>query len=312
MAADILLSLPPNLVNHFHTVAGVSPEEYFCTSDPAGHRVGSGGGTAWLLEECARTEAPDAGFSEWLGRNRRILVHAGGQSRRLPSYAPSGKVLTPIPIFRWERGQKLSQTLLDLQLPLYRRIMEQAPEGMNTMVVSGDVYIRAAEMLPPVPKADVVCYGLWLDATIASNHGVFYSTHADPSRLHHMLQKPTPATLASLLQSGYYLTDIGIWLLSDRAVELLRRRCRADGSDSGEICEYDLYSDFGRALGTAPEVVDAELNALTVAIVPLPGGEFYHYGTSRELISSTLRVQNLVNDQRSILHRDRKPAPMDI
>ena len=135
-----LLSLPPNLVDAFHEVTGLSEKEYFCTSDPIGARLGSGGGTTWLLEECHRNSGDaEADFAEWLSSEKRILLHAGGQSRRLPSYAPSGKILTPVPIFRWERGQKLSQTLLDLQLPLYERIMRSAPEGMHTLIVSGDV-----------------------------------------------------------------------------------------------------------------------------------------------------------------------------
>lgn len=302
-----LLSLPPNLVGCFHDITGLPETEYYCTSDPVGHRLGSGGGTTWILEECHR-ESADASesFETWAAKEKKIIIHAGGQSRRLPAYAPSGKVLTPVPIFRWERGQSLSQTLLDLQLPLYERIMASAPATANTMIVSGDVYIRAAEQLPPVPEADVVCYGLWLDASIAKNHGVFYSTHDAPSTLNHMLQKPSVEQLHSLLQTGYYLTDIGIWILSDRAVELLRRRSRnADGS----LREYDLYSDFGRSLGTDPEITDPELRELSVVIAPLPGGEFYHFGTGREMISSTLAVQNRVNDQREIMHRDRKPHP---
>lgn len=43
--------------------------------------------------------------------------------------------------------------------------------------------------------------------------------------------------------------------------------------------------------------------------MPLQDGEFYHYGTSRELISSTVAVQNLVNDQRAIINRKIKPHP---
>ncbi|MCM1163323.1 MAG: bifunctional fucokinase/fucose-1-phosphate guanylyltransferase [Muribaculaceae bacterium] len=301
-----LLSLPPNLVGSFHEVTGLGFDEYFCTSDPIGSRLGSGGGTTWLLEECHRAWAPDSTFESWLSSRRRILLHAGGQSRRLPAYAPSGKILTPIPIFRWERGQSLSQTLLDLQLPLYERIMEKAPSRLNTMIVSGDVYIRAAEELGPIPDADVVCYGLWLDASIASHHGVFFSRHSSPNVLDRMLQKPSPETLSSLLQEGYYLTDIGVWLLSDKAVELLRRRSR---DENGNLREYDLYSDFGRALGRNPSHPDPELAGLTVEILPLPGGEFYHFGTSREMISSTLAIQNIVNDQREIMHRDRKPHP---
>ena len=53
---------------------------------------------------------------------------------------------------------------------------------------------------------------------------------------------------------------------------------------------YDLYGTFGLALGTHPTLVDAELNGLSVAILPLQGGEFHHFGTSRELVSSTLAV----------------------
>ena len=294
-----LLSLPPNLVDKFHDITGLSRDDYFCTNDPIGHRLGSGGGTSWLLQQCFRhSGATD--FDTWLSAERRILLHAGGQSRRLPAYAPSGKILTPIPVFRWERGQRLSQDLLSLQLPLYEKMMAMAPEGIHTMVVSGDVLIRAAEALPPVPDADVVCYGLWLDASVAKNHGVFVSSRQNPDVLKQMLQKPSMKTLAELQKDHYYLTDIGVWMLSDRAVRLLMAR-----SDK----PYDLYGEFGCALGTHPTIDDEELAQLSVAVVPLPGGEFYHFGTSREMISSTLAIQNRVNDQREIMHHDRKPHP---
>ena len=300
-----LLSLPPNLVNSFHKITGLNTQQYYCTSDPVGHRLGSGGGTTWLLEQCQQAEAPQKSFEEWLEQEPRILLHAGGQSRRLPAYAPSGKVLTPVPVFRWERGQRLSQTLLDLQLPLSEQLMATAPHNMHTMVVSGDVFIRAKGALPPVPQADVVCYGLWLDASVARNHGVFVSDRQTPSVLKKMLQKPSVQTLNQLQQTDFYLTDIGIWILSDKAVTLLRKHSKKQG----EWCEYDLYSEFGCSLGTHPDIIDEELKSLSVAVLPLPGGEFYHFGTSREMISSTLAVQNLVNDQREIMHHDTKPHP---
>ena len=244
-------------------------------------------------------------LAEWLSREKRILLHAGGQSRRLPSYAPSGKILTPVPVFRWERGQKLSQDLLSLQLPLYEQMMQMAPEGIHTMVVSGDVLVRTSQPLQPIPDADVVCYGLWLDASVAKNHGVFVSSRKSPSVLKQMLQKPSIETLNEIQKDHYYLTDIGIWMLSDKAVELLAKKSK-NGDD---IIEYDMYSEFGCALGTNPSKPDNDLLDLKVAIVPLQGGEFYHFGTSREMISSTMRIQNLVNDQREIMHHDRKPHP---
>ena len=294
-----LLSLPPNLVGCFHDITGLSREEYFCTCDPVGHRLGSGGGTTWLLQSCCRSEGT-AGMDEWLSQEKRILIHAGGQGRRLPSYAVSGKVLMPLPVFRWERGQRLSQNLLSVQLPLYEKMMAMAPDSIHTMVVSGDVLIRATQPLQPVPEADVVCYGLWLDASVAKNHGVFVSDRRTPSVLKCMLQKPSVQVLSDLQRDHFYLTDIGVWMLSDRAVRLLMQR---------SVGEYDLYGEFGCCLGTDPTMDDKELRQLKVAIVPLAGGEFYHFGTSREMIASTLRLQDLVNDQREIMHLDRKPHP---
>ena len=300
-----LLSLPPNLVECFHDIEKADRTEWFCTSDPIGSKLGSGGGTAWLLEACRQEMDSDSDFLTWLGKEKRILLHAGGQSRRLPGYAPSGKILTPVPVFRWARGQRLSQNLLSLQLPLYERIMEKAPSSLHTLIASGDVYIRAGQPLQAIPDADVVCYGLWVDPNLAKNHGVFVSSRATPDKLDFMLQKPSVEELGKLMQTHLFLMDIGIWLLSDRAVSLLVKRSHQEG----KLSYYDMYSDFGLTLGEHPRMMDDELNALSVAILPLPGGEFYHYGTSRELISSTLAVQNLVNDQREIMHRKVKPHP---
>ena len=301
-----LLSLPPNVVDCFHEL-GEGGAECFCTSDPIGARLGSGGGTTWLLESCWQAEAVGIPFEEWLGQEKRVLLHAGGQGRRLPAYAPSGKVLTPIPVFRWARGQRLSQDLLSLQLPLYRQILAKAPASLHTLVASGDVYIRCNEPLQEIPEADVVCYGLWVDPNLATNHGVFVSRRETPGVLDFMLQKPSLKELGQLSETHLFLMDIGIWLLSDRAVCLLAKHSKREDRKAWNF--YDLYADFGLNLGRNPRKHDEELNGLSVAILPLPGGEFYHYGTSRELISSTLAVQNLVRDQRAIMQRKVKPHP---
>ncbi len=302
-----LLSLPPNLIHCFHELEEVNHADWFCTSDPIGSKLGSGGGTTWLLQACHQEFAPQDPFSDWIGREKRILLHAGGQSRRLPSYGPSGKILTPIPIFSWERGQKLGQNLLSLQLPLYERIMKQAPAGLNTLIASGDVYIRSEKPLQDIPNVDVVCYGLWVNPSLATHHGVFVSDRKRPEVLDFMLQKPSLEELESLSKTHLFLMDIGIWILSDRAVEVLMKRSLKEGTN--DINYYDLYSDYGLALGEHPKTEDKEINQLSVAILPLPGGEFYHYGTSHELISSTLSIQDKVRDQRKIMHRKVKPNP---
>lgn len=302
-----LLSLPANLVGYFHKLQNADRQEWFCTSDPTDHKLGSGGGTSWLLEKCRENDAPHKPFNDWLKQEKRILLHAGGQSRRLPGYAPSGKILTPIPVFRWATGQCFDQNLLSLQLPLYEKMMEIAPQGLHTLIASGDVYIRNNEPLQEIPQADVICYGLWTDPSIATNHGVFIASRENPDVLDYMLQKPSVKELGQLMATHLFLMDIGIWILSDKAVELLIKRSHS--SSNKEFRYYDLYSDFGLTLGMHPKINDPELNTLSVAILPLPGGEFYHYGTSRELISSTLAVQNRVHDQRMIVQRHVKPHP---
>ncbi|MBR1838291.1 MAG: bifunctional fucokinase/L-fucose-1-P-guanylyltransferase [Bacteroidaceae bacterium] len=308
-----LLSLPPNVVPHFHKLTGLSSDDWFCTADPVGHKLGSGGGTAWLLGEAYAAAQSDTDFFTWLRSEQRLLLHAGGQSRRLPCYAPSGKALTPMPVFRWESGQTIDQTLLDTQLPLYHTILEQAPQNLNTLIASGDVFLRSTQPLPPIPEdVDVVCYGLWADADIASHHGVFLIPRNGSGELDFMLQKPSIEEQRRYVGSHYLLMDVGLWLLSPRAVELLMQKCvKPDGRPNvdSDLLTYDLYSEFGGALGNHPSQPDALLSSLKVCILPLQGGEFYHFGTAPELLSSAMALQNIVRDQRLIIQQHVKAHP---
>lgn len=65
-----LLSLPPNLVQSFHELERVNRTDWFCTSDPVGKKLGSGGGTSWLLEECYNEYSDGATFGEWLEKKK--------------------------------------------------------------------------------------------------------------------------------------------------------------------------------------------------------------------------------------------------
>jgi galactokinase/mevalonate kinase-like predicted kinase len=306
-----LLSLPPNLVESFCSLQNANACEWFVSSDPEGAKVGSGGGTAWLLAQDWQSRFSEQSFDDYLKGNKKIIIHAGGQSRRLPGYAPSGKILTPIPVFRWSRGQRLNQNLLDLQLPLYERIMYIAPDSVNTLIASGDVLINAPVIPSKIPDADVVCLGIWVDPHLASRHGVFFTPREDSSVLDFMLQKPSHHEIENFSDSHLFMMDIGVWILSDKAVHLLMQKCNWNnaGFKNGVPDFYDLYSSFGTGLGIHPSRVDEEIGQLSVAIIPLEGGEFFHYGTSLELITSTERIQNKVQDQRSILHHRIKPHP---
>lgn len=296
-----LLSLPPALARDFAALENRPPPGWFAACDPAGRKLGSGGGAAHLLAEAWRATGGGASFRAWLHESRKLIIHGGGQSRRLPAYAPVGKALLPLPVFRWSCGQRLDQTLLDLHLPDYERVLRHAGPRTAVMVASGDVLPRFARQLPPFPDVDVLGLGLWVTAERAKNFGVFFSPRHAPGELAFFLQKPAPDLIRAHAAEFLHLVDTGMWLLSGRAVGVLMRKCGWDAArqafPGGGAGGYELYSELGPGLGSRPARPDPEITALSAAVLPLPEAEFYHFGTSRQLIESVVALQNRVLDE---------------
>ncbi|HEY5913240.1 MAG TPA: bifunctional fucokinase/fucose-1-phosphate guanylyltransferase [Verrucomicrobiae bacterium] len=295
-----LLTLPARMAEEFEALEGKHPPEWFACADPAGRPLGSGGGTAHVLAEARRATAPGKSFAEWLREGQKLVLHAGGQSRRLPAYAPTGKLLLPIPVFRWSRGQRLDQSLLDLQLPDYERVLAHAGEHFRALVTSGDVLLRFGRELPPIPEADVVGLGMLVSPETARDFGVFFALRSRPSELAFFLQKPAPAKIRDLTPEHLALVDTGMWLLSERAVAVLMEKSGWDAGGErfggGVAGNYELYGDFGLALGTRPTRADPAVSRLTCAVVPLPEAGFYHFGTNAQMLESVSALQDLVFD----------------
>ena len=297
-----LLTLPPRMAEKFESLEERRRPEWVAVSDPPGRPLGSGGGTANLLAEAWRATTPSTSFGDWLRSSRKLILHAGGQSRRLPAYAPTGKLLMPVPVFRWSRGQRLDQSLLDLQLPDYQRVLAHASADTVALVTSGDVLLRFARDLPPFPNADVVGLGMWVTPEKAKDFGVFFSPRRQPTELAFFLQKPPARRIRELAETYRCLVDTGMWLLSERAVAVLMERCgwRTSGFEGVRPQSYELYAQFGLALGTNAHVRDEAVNALSCAVVPLPDAQFYHFGTSEQMIDSVAALQNLVLDESKV------------
>lgn len=299
-----LISLPDRMAASFEALTGRARPHWFACSDPPGRQLGSGGGTAHLLTEAWRQTAKGASFPEWLRASRKLIVHGSGESRRVPAYAVEGKPLMPVPVFRWARGQRLDQTLLDLQLPGYERILGHASSRFAALVASGDVLLRYGHELPPFPAVDVLGLGMWVTPETAKDFGVFFASRQQPQQLALFLQKPSPARIRELGVDHLYLVDTGMWLLSERAIQVLLERCGWDWEgqryQAGGAARYEMYSHFGLALGAAPTLHDPLVASLTSAVVPLPQPEFYHFGTSRQMIASTSDLQHVELDERKL------------
>ena len=91
---DLLLSLPPNMCRQLQHCHPAVADRAFVTHDPPDAQLGSGGGTAHVMAEAWRASSDDSvSFLDWADQQQRIILHGGGESRRLPAYAGAGNCL---------------------------------------------------------------------------------------------------------------------------------------------------------------------------------------------------------------------------
>ena len=126
--------------------SGLLPEvgTALVVADPLGKRVGSGGSTLYCLmrvleAEIQRTGAAANDFSslERILRGLRILIlHAGGDSRRVPAYGPCGKIFSPVPGPSPDEshGDVISM-LFDRLYPVFQNL-PRGPQGAGQVIVA--------------------------------------------------------------------------------------------------------------------------------------------------------------------------------
>jgi len=308
-----LLSLPAVSAERFAEIDADRANTLFVASDPPDRQLGSAGGTAHLLGEAWNAEpaqdgGPSAaeGFQRWLGGSRKLVIHGCGEGRRLPAYAAAGKPLTPIPEVSGVTGQRPDQILLDLLCRSYATFLWHAPAHYRLMITCGDALVRAEGALPEYPDADILIVGLAASPEEAQRHGVMVCSEDEPQRLECFLQKPSATRLREIAATRPFYLDTGIWLLSERAVMVLMRKCgwveEKAAFRNGAAAEYDLFGRFGPLLGESPEEQDPDITALRAAVLPLEDARFYHFGTNRSLIASVNQLQNPSSQQRSFGH----------
>jgi galactokinase/mevalonate kinase-like predicted kinase len=295
-----LVSLPPGMAREFATLERRTTPEWFAGNDPKECPLGSGGGTVHLLVQAWRDSGAGAPFDAWLRERHRVVLHAGGQSRRLPSYAATGKALAPVPVFRWSRGQRVDQSLLDVQLPRFQQVLRHGGADYRILIASGDVLLLFDQHLPQFPSVDILGLGMWATPEQAQHFGTFFCRRSEPDQLAFVLQKPPASRIRELSADHLFLIDTGMWLLSAKAVEQLLLRCGwnadAGGFRQGTPEPFDLYGQLGPSLGSQPTTPDAFFQNLTSAVVALPRGEFHHFGTSRQMIEALSSLQTRVVD----------------
>jgi fucokinase len=307
---------------------GLLPDfrQVLVVTDPGGHRIGSGGSTLLCLMRVLDREFADtpahprtaARIGELLRRLRLMIVHAGGDSRRLPAYGPCGKIFIPVP---GSPAGPLPPTLFDRLLPAFLALPPTPPGQGQVLVTSGDGLLAFDAAGLRFDHTGITALACPAPPDKASKHGVFVAVNGHVERY---LQKPSVETQHSagaIDAAGLTALDMGVMSFDAEAIQRIFAAFEVAPSPAGPLTwsdpmrerifarGLDLYRELCCALGTRTtrerylEGVRASgsawedaalsqafdgLNPIPMHVQLVPGCEFLHFGTTRQLITSGL------------------------
>jgi fucokinase len=311
-----------NLRRELGLLAGV--DDLLVVADPPQQRIGSGGSTVLCLCEVLRRRQvfnPD----EWLSALqtlRILIVHAGGDSRRLPAYGPCGKIFIPVP---GESDSAIPYTLFDRQIAAYLALPPTAAGVGQIVITAGDALLSFDPAAVRFAESGITGLGSHTTPQQAAKHGVYCTVpnvHATgvPVRLY--LQKPSVAEQQrrqAIDRYGQSVLDIGV-IAFDAATAVALLRCSGVGSalhwsgDVGRAIEtlgLDFYREICCALGRdvtpehhrdcargsgskwSDELLDVFFrlfSPIPFTAQVLPHCSFLHFGTTREIIDSGVEL----------------------
>ena len=172
------------------TQIGIVPDE-------GGVRVGSGGATLsvlrWLKER-----------GGWEGK-RILVIHSGGDSKRVPQYSALGKLFSPVP---HELPDGRSSTLFDEFIISMSAVPGRIREGM--LLLSGDVLLIFNALLVDWPGSGAAAISFKEEAETGRNHGVFLrGADGNVKRFLHKQSVETLKSVGAVNDAGHVDIDTG-------------------------------------------------------------------------------------------------------
>jgi hypothetical protein len=240
-----------------------------------------------------------------------LIVHAGGDSRRLPAYGPCGKIFVPVP---GETRTGLPATLFDLLVPEFLNLPQGAPGRGQIVVASGDALVRFDASNVRLDGPGITVLGCYAEPAEASRHGVYCLGADDSIALY--LQKPAveeQKAAGAINAAGKTVLDLGVMSLDAEAAAVLLDRFDLAGEARERILRHglDLYREICCAMGSAAteesyihsargagstwsdemlaEVYPA-LRDIPFHVQLVPDGSFLHFGSTRQLVESGMAL----------------------
>jgi fucokinase len=178
--------------------------------DPDGARIGSGGATLRVLSILARERQDSHSGSSPFQGQRILIIHSGGDSRRLPICSATGKLFARVP---HELPDGRSSSLFDEFLISLSGVPMQATEGV--LVASGDVLLLFDHLQLELNRPGVTGVAAAVPAEVGTHHGV-YLTQQRSRRVYAFLHKPSLTRLheaEALDANGRVQVDTGlVWI----------------------------------------------------------------------------------------------------
>ena len=286
-------------------IKGVIPTKvkYAVIPDPDGKRVGSGGAAFNVLRYLFEQERENF-------LDRKILViHSGGDSKRIPQYSVCGKLFSPVP--RQLPDGRMS-TLFDEFLIAMAGIPGRIESGMLTL--SGDVMLLFNVLQLDLQYTGAAAISIKESVDTGKDHGVFLNDgNGYVKRFLHKQTKESLTNLGAVNAQGNVDLDTGAIMFDKNLLKALWGLISTDGiidedkfsSFVNERSRVSFYGDFLYPLAKASTLEEfytqapegefndelfacrtgiwEALNGFSMKLLCLAPAEFIHFGTTREL-----------------------------
>ncbi|KAH3835218.1 fucose-1-phosphate guanylyltransferase-like [Dreissena polymorpha] len=288
------------------------------TADPPGPKIGNGGSTFVSLQFLYDL------YSERLFDFRVLLIHAGGQSQRMPSASVLGKIFSPIP-----KGKHSMYEMLDIKLATFCPLIPKMCPGIFVTCADDFLVYTLGNNHEGIEFASEGFTALAHPSTleVGVGHGVYVFDKVDlidpriplqRCNCHRVLQKPS---IEIMIKNGAVLenenmnfaegikiegkaayTDSSFFFAHD-VTKLMLNFLKSNGPIQGEI---DAYGDFLQALGPGstneytsnmanvsactPKLKETRdciytlLKGTPLVLMVMNASKFIHIGTTKEYI----------------------------
>lgn len=302
--------------------------KFVVLADPDGKRVGSGGATFNVLRyiaedaaaERARTGADMVGvqaadMAECFHNKRILVIHSGGDSKRVPQYSVLGKLFSPVPR---QLPDGRNATLFDEFIISMAGVAGRLKEGM--LILSGDVLLLFNPLQIDFTFTGAAALSIKEPVSVGKNHGVFLNNGKDfVGRFLHKQSEEQLRACGAVNANDRVDLDTGAVALDAELLTALFSLISTNGKVNDEkFAEFvnekariSFYGDFlyplaeeatlesyykEAAEGTLCEEllccrtkIWQAISGFSMRLISLSPAEFIHFGTTSELLRLVTR-----------------------